>query len=528
VDDQFLDDLVGGNEIMGIEIDAFAANAPLARALLLLAAGAPAALAQEVFGTLHSEALGTPLPGVLVTVTLAQGDSTIARVTTDAHGRYRVRTGTRPVIVRALRIGQQPVELGRVTVAAGERRELSRALPHLPVQLAAANTRVESRCVQDPVDGSRVAQLFAEARTALWQSRLRADSTPAQSVVQQVVQRFDTRERPTAPPLLLLDTMSTLLPFRSPPVDTLLARGFRTLHADNGMTWSAPDAELLTSDRFLTAYCLRLAADDADDPTLVGVAFEPARTRRDAIQVRGTVWLDRESLELRRITYGYRGVEPALARATPGGVIEYTALPGGIRFVSDWSIRMPIVANVTRIVRDGPILDFVTVSGVQVTRGRVLALVADEALLYASAAVPDAEPSSGAVLVSQLLALRDDVACTPSTAESLGVVTGVLRDRDGQPRPGTLVRARWTETRRSGEVGLQGTTYYDFEREEFTHTDADGRFQLCDLPTQWRLQIEAGPPDALLAEASVRIGRRSGQVSLPLVVRGDAPSPPPR
>jgi hypothetical protein len=512
---------------MGIEIHGAAAKAHLTRALLLLATGAPAALAQEVFGTLRSEALGTPMPGVLITVTLAHADSTVARATTDARGSYRVRTGTRPVIVRALRIGQQPVELGRVTVAAGERRELSRALPHLPVQLAAANTRVESRCVRDPVDGSRVAQLFAEARTALWQSRLRADATPAQSVVQQVVQRFDTRERPIAPRLLLRDTMSTLLPFRSPPVDTLLARGFRTLHADNGMTWSAPDAELLTSDRFLTAYCLRLAADDADDPSIVGVAFEPARTRRDAIQVRGTVWLDRETLELRRITYGYRGVEPALARATPGGVIEYAVLPGGIRFVSDWSIRMPIVSNVTRIVRDGPVLDYVTVSGVQVTRGRVLSLTADETLLYASAAETDEALPSGTVLVAQLLALRDEVACTPTTDDSLGVVTGVLRDPDGQPRSGTLVRARWTETLRSGEVGLRDTKFHDFEREEFTHTDAEGRFQFCELPTRWRLQIEAGPADAPLAETSVRIGRRSGRVSLPLVVRHDAPPAPP-
>jgi hypothetical protein len=503
---------------------------PLVACLLLLLLSSRTARAQEAFGTLRSETLGTPLAGVLISVSLASTDSTIARVTTNARGSYRVSTGTRPVIVRALRIGQQPVELGRVTLRAGERRELGGSLPDRPVQLAATNTRVDARCRQDPVDGSRVAQLFADARTALWQTRLRADSTPAQSVVQQIVQRYDTRERPAGPPLVLVDTMATLLPFRSPPVDTVLDRGFRELHADNGMTWSAPDAELLTSDRFLTAYCLQLADDDPDDPTAIGVRFEPARARRDAVQVRGTLWLDRRTFELRRITYGYRGIEPALARATPGGVIEYTALPGGIRFVSEWSIRMPVVSHVTRFVEAGPMLDYVTVSGVQITRGHVLSLQTDNALQYTSgpmAGTTASDDSVSSALLAQLLTVRDGTACDTSAADSLGIVMGVLRDRAGQAVPAALVRASWTETLRSGDVTLKDTEYFDFEREVFTHTDAEGRFVLCDLPTRLRVQLEAGPPDAPVAETAVRLQRGAGTLRLTLVVTDDATRPPP-
>jgi hypothetical protein len=499
--------------------------------LLLLPLAATTPRAQEAFGTLRSETLGTPLPGVLITVTLAHTDSTIARVTTNARGSYRVSTGTEPVIVRALRIGQQPVELGRVTLRAGERRQLDRSLPDRPVQLAATNTRVDARCRQDPVDGSRVAQLFADARTALWQTRLRADSTPAQSVVQQIVQRYDTRERPAGPPLVLVDTMATLLPFRSPPVDTLLARGFRELHADNGMTWSAPDAELLTSDRFLTAYCLQLADDDPDDPTAIGVRFEPARARRDAVQVRGTLWLDRRTFELRRITYGYRGIEPALARATPGGVIEYTALPGGIRFVSEWSIRMPVVAQVTRLANNRPILDFVTVSGIQLTRGHVASLSSGDRLMFTSGlaiGAAGAVDSASRALVSQLLTIRDSAKCSAATADSLGVVAGTLRDRANHPRPRMLVRVRWTESWKAGDVSLQNVERIDFEREAYSHTDDDGHFVLCGLPRRLNLQLVAGPPDAPLAVTTVRLRREGDLLQVTLVVSNDATRPPPR
>lgn len=507
------------------------ARRPIACTITLLLGTAPGAHAQELFGTLRSEALGTPLPGVLITVSLAHTDSTIARVTTNARGTYRVRTGTEPVIVRALRIGQQPAELGRITLRTGERRQLDRLLPDRPVQLAATNTRVDARCRQDPVDGSRVAQLFADARTALWQTRLRADSTPARSVVQQVVHRYDTRERPAGPPLVMVDTMATLLPFRSPSVQTLLTRGFRELHADNGMTWSAPDAELLTSDEFLTAYCLQLADDDPGDPTAIGVRFEPARARRDAVQVRGTLWLDRRTFELRRLTYGYRGVEPALARATPGGIIEYMALPGGIRFVREWSIRMPVVSQVTRLVQDGPMLDYVTIGGVQVTRGHVVSIATGDTLLYASSA-----PLVGATedqraerdLLTSLLALRDDIACSNAASDSNGVVVGTVTDRTGRPRAGLLVRAQWTETLRSGDVTRRNTEYFDFDRDVFTHTDAEGRFVFCELPTQRRVHIEAGPSDAPVAETTVHLPRGAGALGLTLIAGDDATRPSPR
>jgi hypothetical protein len=489
--------------------------ARVARTATLLVTVGAAAGAQEVVGTLRSETLGTPLAGVLVTVSLARNDSTIVRTTTTDRGTFRVRVGTEPVIVRALRIGQQPHELARVTLRAGERRELPGLLPERPVRLTSVNARVDTRCRQDPVDGSLVAQLFADARTALWQSRLADEASTSNAVFEHVVQRFDMRENPTDTASVQVDSVPSMMPFRSPPAEQLLERGFRELLPYNGMIWSAPDAELLTDDRLLAHYCLRLVPESPTDPAVIGVAFEPARSRR-MVQVRGTLWLDRETRALRRIEYGYRGIEPALARATPGGVVEYEALDDGLWFVSAWSIRMPVVGQVVRIIEDGPTLSHVAVSGVQTTRGQVVSLSVGGQVRYRSDGLADVDPST---LVSALLAVRDSTDCPEPETDSLGTVHGTLLDAEGQPMAGVLVRALWTETVRTGDVTRRNTEYYDFPRETFVHTGHDGAFELCDLPRGVRIEIVAGPSAQPLVSSRVRFRRGAARLQVPLMVR---------
>ncbi len=479
--------------------------------------GARAAVAQEVYGTVRS---GTPpraVAGVLVTVSLARNDSTIARVTTNAGGAYRVQTGSAPVVVRALRIGQQPVELGRITLTTGERRELDAALPDRPVQMIAVTTTRDQQCRRDPVDGSLVAQLFEDARTALWLSRVAARSLSARTVVRRVEQSFDTKEQAVGEPQIREDTIRSLQPFRSAPVDTLLARGFRESLPGAVMIWSAPDAELLTDDRFLSAYCLRLADGSSDHPTEIGVAFEPASERKGVVQVHGVLWLDRRTHDLRRIVYGYRGVEPSVARATPGGVVEYAQVDGGSWFVSDWSLRMPIIAQVSRRVGNRPPVNFVTVHGVQTTSAYVVAMHIDETLRF-SAGEGRADVLSAGV-VSPLVDLRDSAQCGAPASDTLSTLSGDLRNGAGNPLAGVLVRARWTVTIRTGDEIMDNLEYVAFESEVFTHTGADGRFDLCELPPRVQIEVVAGPADAPIADATLRLRLQATAAHISLQTR---------
>ncbi len=483
--------------------------------------------AQEVFGTLRQLETGAPAAGVIVTASLAANDSTVGRTITGARGTYTLRVVDAPVILRVLRVGQQPFELARLTVAAGTRQEASAALPDIPVRLAIVDARVDTRCRVNPVNGTLVAQLFHEARKALWASRLAASERPAASRLRQTVQQFDARERPVGEPFVSEGVEHTLRPFASVDVGMLLEHGFREITGGDAMIYHAPDAEVLTDDRFLAEHCIRLSPDSTSHPEWLGVAFEPARARRGVVQVRGTVWLDRRSHELRSIEYGYRGLEPALARATPGGVVEYTHLPNGVWFVDTWSIRMPRVTAFTRRTLNAPELEYVVVSGVQVTSGQVLELFDDGELVFTTG--DDAVAPSADALVTPLISLRDDTECdttgvdTPdvrtAAADTFATVSGVLRDASGQPLAGVLVRATWTETIRTGELDKYNVQYYDEDRELFTHTGPDGVFHLCDLPRRVRIQVAAGPAERAVARTTIRLRRDARSTVITLSAR---------
>jgi hypothetical protein len=70
-----------------------------------------------------------------------------------------------------------------------------------------------------------------------------------------------------------------------------------------GFAPSALVAQALLSDPFLDAYCFRLA-NDAPEPGLVGLAFEPVR-RRDVADITGTLWLDAADARLRYLEFAY-------------------------------------------------------------------------------------------------------------------------------------------------------------------------------------------------------------------------------
>ncbi|HEU4557569.1 MAG TPA: carboxypeptidase regulatory-like domain-containing protein, partial [Longimicrobium sp.] len=77
-----------------------------------------------------------------------------------------------------------------------------------------------------------------------------------------------------------------------------------------------------------------------NDRALIGLAFEPVRGRR-VPDIRGTLWLDRRSAELRRVEYGYRGGPPESDDPRVGGTVEYGRVADGPWIVRRWNIRMP-------------------------------------------------------------------------------------------------------------------------------------------------------------------------------------------
>ncbi len=116
-----------------------------------------------------------------MTASLAVNDSNVGRTITCARGTYVLRVPSAPIVLRVLRVGQQPYELARLTPEAGARQEVSATLPNVPVRLATFDARVDSRCSVDPVN--RTVGSFSRALLLEVEHRLCEQSRVARCVV---------------------------------------------------------------------------------------------------------------------------------------------------------------------------------------------------------------------------------------------------------------------------------------------------------------------------------------------------------
>jgi hypothetical protein len=77
---------------------------------------------------------------------------------------------------------------------------------------------------------------------------------------------------------------------------------------------------------------------------MTGLSFQPA-PRRTGPEIRGTLWLDANTFELRIVEYSYTSLPPEASSASPGGELRFARLPSGAWIVRRWFIRMPRFAK---------------------------------------------------------------------------------------------------------------------------------------------------------------------------------------
>jgi hypothetical protein len=221
------------------------------------------------------------------------------------------------------------------------------------VELRVASQRVvlpDVVVVGRPLCGS--SRLGDTATMALWEEARKAFSLARETVLrhrlrfQSVVRVYDLdkdelliRERASSEPSGI-----TSWPVRSPALESLAAHGFVTELEDlvSGPTWFGPDPEVLLSEFFLESHCFRTVPSDPGTPAgWVGLGFEPAPVPHKP-DIRGTMWMDRESAELRRLDFSYETLPSWAGHATAGGRLEFASLPGGLWIVQRWTLRVPV------------------------------------------------------------------------------------------------------------------------------------------------------------------------------------------
>ncbi|HEX8695206.1 MAG TPA: carboxypeptidase-like regulatory domain-containing protein [Longimicrobium sp.] len=314
----------------------------LAAALLVAAFAIPAGLgAQTVRGALTGADNGRPVPGALVALVDAAGRA-VATVVSDAEGRWRLAApGAGTYALRVERIGHRTLLTERFALAAGQTRDHPLALPTDAITLEGIRAEARRRCTTrgERRDGLALQRVWDEARKALALTVATASDSLAGYEFTTFERTYSPRERRLVGETTATRRGLTSRPFHSLPVEELAENGFVQAR-DRGLVFYAPDADVLLSDRFLERHCFRLQEGSGETAGMIGLAFEPVRGRRRP-DVRGVLWLDRRTSELRHLEFGYVGVHAA-GGASADGRVDFVRTPSGAWIVRSWLLRFPV------------------------------------------------------------------------------------------------------------------------------------------------------------------------------------------
>ena len=322
----------------------------LAATVVVAASVSSIATAQVVRGVVVDEASGRGMPGTVV-VLLDSAGKRLAGVLADESGRYAIRiTVPGRYAVRAERIGYRSDMPTPVTLKVGETVELRLATRPIPVVLGEVRVSARTACVARASDGREVSSVWDEARKALYAT----DLTQRQELFTAKVVRFERMIDGASGRVIGYETHEssgvTRNPFVSLPAAQLSANGF-VRQGPSETIYYGPDAGVLLSDEFLGDHCFRLRKGSGERAPLIGLEFEPV-AGRDKPDIRGTLWIDRRSAELRDLEYQYKNIQnlPDNVRAEDfGGRVEFRRMPTGAWIVERWVIRMPVISDKGRL-----------------------------------------------------------------------------------------------------------------------------------------------------------------------------------
>lgn len=312
-------------------------------AALLIPSVPVSATAQQVTGRLVDETTGEPLRAAFV-VLLDSAGVERAGILTNPDGRYLLRAPEPGrYTVRAELIGYATRTSPPLALTPGEVRTWDASIPFAAVELEAIEVEGSQRCTVRPGSGLRTAEVWEEARKALrlaaWTEEQEAVGFRAVDVEleldPQTMKVLRERRRTRA-------GYTHGSPYESVAASDLAENGYVRPAPGGHWTYLAPDARVLLSDAFLDGHCFELTEDEAR-PGLIGLAFRPVERGRNA-DIRGVLWLDRASAELRTLEFTYTTLPYPVESKLIGGQVDFDRLAGGPWIVRSWRIRMPEVA----------------------------------------------------------------------------------------------------------------------------------------------------------------------------------------
>jgi len=306
-----------------------------------LLAFASLASAQTLRGVVVEGADSVRVPGVVMLLLDATGQVT-ARTLTNERGEYWFgSTAPGTYQVRTLRIGFRTVLSPPIELRPLEQAERVFALTSVPVALDTVRVARRGTCFTLMDSAGTIAAVWEQARTALTAAQLTARTRTIRAFTLRYRRTLDASAKRTLQQSYAMESTFVTTPWRSISADSLRRFGYVQALAGGWTSYHAPDLDVLLSTAFVEDHCFRLASSSTDQ-ALLGIAFEPTRDRSSVADIRGTLWLDRATSELRRMEFRYANVSRAHEQSDAGGDMEFVRMRNGAWAISKWDIRMPV------------------------------------------------------------------------------------------------------------------------------------------------------------------------------------------
>lgn len=232
---------------------------------------------------------------------VTEPDETRQQTITNAEGRFRfVSVPAGDYQLLSLRIGSQPLLSPVLHVKPAESLYYELRSEPLPIQLPAVTVRAGKTCLgkANLAEDSELATLWGEARKGVetrrvFELRYRFNRSLRQDVRTQFRLRKDGRQ-------LRVDTVVS-----EPDSVVVQERRDRARHEaagyGQGNLLALPSEKELLADEFLQNHCLETAI--LNKKGAFGLRFRPMTDRHSGYDIRGTIWLDSASYQVRRIEY---------------------------------------------------------------------------------------------------------------------------------------------------------------------------------------------------------------------------------
>jgi hypothetical protein len=305
----------------------------------LTALAAANALAQRVRGTLTDSSTREPITGAVVTIADSTGRF-LARGIAGADGRFDVPRFPASKQIHVVRIGYRPID---ATVPAADEL-LDLRMRAIASQLATVTTSGRRVCPGDDAN-SQALQLWEQARSGFLAAVVARDARPPNLRLRYFRVERDPMLRHVVDDTVWVKTIVGDQPFIAARSATAFAsEGYMRERAGGDRDYYAPDEAVLLDDAFAASHCLRVIAADPAHAGEVGIGFEPVTPERDSlVEIRGTVWLNGKTLDLRTLDFAYTNLEPV--KDGSSGNIIFQSMPSGVPMIVRWTIHSPIIAT---------------------------------------------------------------------------------------------------------------------------------------------------------------------------------------